>query len=163
LRSQTPPLAAGALIVTVHIVLNDFGLPGRALCETDELQADEGNRHRKHPRRPIFASPLGARLKNRRRLGARCHRVLVLRSIVCAAKTVQSAKPRRSFSSGRWRECDRDHQRNWDLIFSLRRGHRNETTRCCCSHNSLLTRYNGFCRQFHARSEEQGRPKPGVF
>jgi len=26
-----------------------------------------------------------------------------------------------------------------------------------------LTRYNGFCRQFHARSEEQGRPKPGVF
>ena len=70
MRSQTPPLAAGALIVTVHIVLNDFGLPGRALCETDELQADEGNRHRKHPRRPIFASPLGARLKNRRRLGA---------------------------------------------------------------------------------------------
>ena len=70
MRSQTPPLAAGALIVTVHIVLNDFGLPGRALCETDELQADEGNRHRKHPRRPIFASPSGARLKNRRRLGA---------------------------------------------------------------------------------------------
>jgi hypothetical protein len=41
MRSQTPPLAPGALDVTVYIVLNDFGPLGRAFCETDELEADE--------------------------------------------------------------------------------------------------------------------------
>jgi hypothetical protein len=42
MRNQTR-LAPGepASDVTVHIVLNDFGLLGRAHCETDEAEADE--------------------------------------------------------------------------------------------------------------------------
>ena len=44
MRNQTP-LAPGepAFDVTVHIVLNDFGPPGRAYVETDEAKADEAS------------------------------------------------------------------------------------------------------------------------
>ena len=42
MRNQTS-LAPGQPIsnVTVHVVLNDFGPPGRAYVETDEVDADE--------------------------------------------------------------------------------------------------------------------------
>jgi hypothetical protein len=43
MRTPTPPLAPDQQPhdVTVYIVLNDFGQPGRAYVETDEAAADE--------------------------------------------------------------------------------------------------------------------------